>query len=266
VQAQRTCSVEGCEKPVVIKKRGWCSAHYQRWYAYGDPLAGGPSRSRRPRYETCTVDGCEDPTIARGFCEFHYGRWSKHGDPSGGGPRRLRRGSVETCTVEGCSRPHRERGYCGMHLQRVRRYGSPGSPEPRSRGVCSVDGCGLPHSSHGYCKMHESGLRSSGSLGVPGRINRPKGTGSIRKRDGYVVFQPGGKRLMEHRLVMEGLLGRPLLPEESVHHKNGIRHDNRPENLELWVGVGQPKGARAKDLLAWVEEVVARYGPERDLL
>ena len=134
MQAQCICSVEGCEKPVVIKKRGWCSAHYQRWYAHGDPLAGGPSRSRRPMHETCTVDGCEDPTIARGYCEFHYGRWSKHGDPSGGGPRRLRRGSVETCTVEGCSRSHRERGYCGMHLQRVRRYGSPGSSEPRSRG------------------------------------------------------------------------------------------------------------------------------------
>jgi hypothetical protein len=42
---------------------------------------------------------------------------------------------------------------------------------------------------------------------------------------------------------MEELLGRHLLTEESVHHRNGVRDDNRPENLELWTRA-QPTGIR----------------------
>jgi len=70
-----------------------------------------------------------------------------------------------------------------------------------------------------------------------------------------------GERYAEHRLVMEYRIGRPLWPDETVHHKNGDRADNRIENLELWSS-WQPSGQRVEDKIAWAREILARYCPE----
>lgn len=47
------------------------------------------------------------------------------------------------------------------------------------------------------------------------------------------VKTPDGRKMLEHRYVMEQMLGRPLRRDEHVHHKNHDRLDNRPENLEV---------------------------------
>ena len=80
-------------------------------------------------------------------------------------------------------------------------------------------------------------------------------------KNGYVVAKSPTGEIRQHRWAMERHLGRSLLPHETVHHKNGIRDDNRIENLELW-SVSQPAGQRVEDKLEWCQWFLEQYSGE----
>lgn len=89
---------------------------------------------------------------------------------------------------------------------------------------------------------------------------RKKGSfkGGVIDKCGYRLLMRDGTYVPEHRQVMETVVGRRLLPAETVHHINGVRLDNRPENLELWA-TQHSRGQRVTDQVAWAIELLKQY-------
>lgn len=180
--------------------------------------------------ESCAVYGCDRTVYCRTYCRAHYDRLIRFGDVMADKPLRITPGRMTgACSVDGCDRLVRGRGFCQNHYNRFRKYGDPTAGKPFRTTICArKEGFATPQ---GYRMVY-----------------RPDS--SMANSRGYV---------MEHRLVMAEKIGRPLKPNENVHHINGKRDDNRPENLDLWVTM-QPTGQAARDLVAWARTIIAEYG------
>ena len=104
--------------------------------------------------------------------------------------------------------------------------------------VCSVEGCNSPHSAKGYCLRHYLQFHRHGKIISIDRLVAER-TGQKMKM-GYVYILKKDHPRADKRgyvkrswLVWEGHTGHVVTPPEVVHHKNGIKTDDRFENFEL---------------------------------
>ena len=214
--------------------------------------------------DSCGSDGCDRTPYACGLCERHYRQRLRHGEVQ---PDRR----SAACAVEGCDRQAVTRGWCHGHYLRVVRTGDVGADRPLRRPErlrCSVDGCGAAAHAKDLCQTHYRRSLLHGDADGDRPVRTTAGVGGLShgyrkvpvpERDRHLVG--GATSVGEHRLVMARLLERPLAADESVHHRNGDRLDNAPDNLELWSRY-QPSGQRVDDKLADALRWLGRYDPD----
>lgn len=204
----------------------------------------------------CSVEDCESRHLGRGFCQRHLYYFNLYGDPL------LTHELLKPkyCLIDECPTQPDTRGYCRSHYYRLMRYGDPLGNTLKK--LCSIDDCESEARCRGLCHKHYCRWRAHGD---PNKTYSPNwGKGHINKH-GYRNISVGGTHHLEHRLIMEEHLGRSLRQGETVHHKNGIRQDNRIENLELWASA-HARGQRVLDLIEFAEQVLSQYKKESELL
>lgn len=202
------CKMQGCEGTTQNAGKGFCRTHYMQ--AYRGALAEDGSLLRAPHRVRsygpgahCAAEGCTTRPRSNDLCIKHYQQW-KAGTLPDASIVRMVDAAVTRCEISDCNVRAASRGMCPIHARRF------------ESGIIDEEGT----------KLRDPSLR-------PGRgwVGKQRGYRKIMMKD-----HPNADRygyVLEHRLVVEKMLGRYLESHEIVHHKDGVRDNNDPPNLEV---------------------------------
>ena len=169
---------------------------------------------------------------------------------------------MKKCKHPGCDRKHLAKGYCILHYYRMRRGCGMNGTTKNIDKKCEHHNCERPVLAKGYCGMHYQRMINGGDMDVPKTTNQSQSPEQIYERfmsgekvghinlGGYMRVKCSGKERALSHIVYEVHNNYKLKKGETVHHKNGIRTDNHPDNLELWTG-NHGRGVRKEDLDEW---------------
>lgn len=248
-----------------------CRRHYGVAHRTGE-FGGSP----------CLLGSCNRIAVAKGYCGLHAKRVWAHGDPNVRKTRAMGSGSITKdgyVTVRRVGHPNsNSQGRILLHRLMMSDFlERPLFPDEnvhhkdgdRTNNVlCNLELWVVTHPSGTRALDRAKDLLDRYSLEVEklGRIGSHLDVclplGGYQVSDGYwavkVPRHPNSRKdgyILAHRYVMSVVLGRPLSEDERVHHLDGNKLNNRPDNLELW-RLSQPPGQRPIDAISWAHSVL----------
>lgn len=161
------------------------------------------------------------------------------------GHKNFRQKTIKSCLVENCIKAVFASNYCGQHYQRFKKYGNPLEPmhwagRPTTKLKFKCLNCGkdflrppsaIKKNSFKYCSRECAFI---GAVGKQKKVPPIEESTWRINRKGYLETTRRRKRILQHRWIVETqIINRPLKAEEIIHHLNGIKTDNRKENLAI---------------------------------
>lgn len=161
------------------------------------------------------------------------------------GHKNLHLKRIGLCKVEGCGKNLLTHNFCSKHYQRYKKYGNPiepyhwlGRPKSGKNFLCETcqktfyrSPSEIIKSKPRYCS------RFCAFKGMKGQLKNLKPIEESKwyiNRKGYLQTTRRRKRILQHRWIVETrIIKRPLKYGEIIHHLNGIKIDNRKENLSI---------------------------------